>query len=100
MGSLRCDLAPCGSSGLFRVASGSLGVAEFIGVRPGGRRVRSRSMGSLRCALGVVEFIRGGWVHWGAPWRSLNSFGERLGGSQGSLGSFGCALGVRSGSLG
>ena len=57
--------------GALMVSSGSLGVAGFIGVRPGARRVRSvlgslechrgRSglLGSFRCTLGFVGFVRG-----------------------------------------
>ena len=48
--------APCGTSGSF-------GVVEFIGVRSGGRRVRSGSLDSYLCALGVVGFVRDRWVH-------------------------------------
>ena len=36
----------------------SSGVAEFIGVFPGGHRVDPVSLGSLRCALEVVGFFR------------------------------------------
>ena len=54
-------------------------------------------------ALGVVGFIRGSWVHWGAPWWSSGSF--RVAGLIGvfaeghpvyhvTLGSFGCVLWV------
>ena len=46
------------------MSSGSLGDAGFIGVRPGGRRIRS---GSLGCVLGDVGFVRCSWVQWGAP---------------------------------
>ena len=41
------------------VSSGSFGSVGFTGVRPGGRPVHSRSLGSLGCALLVVGFIRG-----------------------------------------
>ena len=44
-------------------------------VRPGGRRVHPGSLGSLGRALGVVGFIRGNWVNWGAPWGSSDSSG-------------------------
>ena len=54
-------------------------------MRPGGRQVHPGSLGSLMCALGVVGFIRGRWVHWGAPW------GRRI--YPGSLDSMVCALG-------
>ena len=40
-----------------------------------GRRVRSASLGSLRCALGVVGYVRGRWVHRVALWVSSGSFG-------------------------
>ena len=43
-------------------------------VRPGGHLVRSGSLSSVGCTLGVVAFVRGRWVHWGAPWRSPQSF--------------------------
>ena len=83
-------------------SSGTLGVAGFIELRSDCRRVRSGSLGSLGCALrfllrwgllcslgcalGVVEFVRGRWVHWGATWaRRVRS---------GSLCSLGYALGV------
>ena len=45
-------------------SSGSSGVPRFIGVRPGVRRVRTESLVSLGCALGLVRFIRGRWVHY------------------------------------
>ena len=45
--------------------SGSSGITEFIAVRPGSRRVHPDSM---CCALGVIGFIRGCWVYWGAHW--------------------------------
>ena len=32
------------------------------------RRVHPGSLSSLGCALGAVEFIRGRWVHYSAPW--------------------------------
>ena len=41
-----------------------------------GRSVHPRSLGSLVRAMVVVEFIQGGWVHHGAPWGSLVSFGS------------------------
>ena len=49
----------------------SSGVVVFILERPEGRWVYPGSLGSHRCALGVVEFIRGRWVHSGAPWVCL-----------------------------
>ena len=52
-----------------RVHAGS----GFIGVRPGACRAHVVSLSLLVCALGVVRFIRGSWVHWGAPWGSLGS---------------------------
>ena len=45
------------------VSSVSLGVAGFIRVRPRGHRVRLGSLGTFRCAVGVVMFIRGRWAH-------------------------------------
>ena len=63
-----------GSSGSFGVTgfivvrpsglSGSFRITGFIGVRPGNRWIRSGSLGSLGCALGVVGFVRGLSVHW------------------------------------
>ena len=35
------------------------------------RPVHAGSLSSLVCALGVIRFIRGCWVHRGAPWGSL-----------------------------
>ena len=75
--------APSGSSGSFRVgrfirvrhrgrfirsrffpgvslgSSGSFWVVDFVRVRLEARRVHPRSLGPLRCALGIVGFIRG-----------------------------------------
>ena len=34
-------------------------------VLPGDQRVRSGSLGSLGCTLGVVGFLLDRWVHWG-----------------------------------
>ena len=57
---------------------------RVIGVRPEVRRVRSRSMDSLwcaladiriGCALGVVGFVQVRWVHLGVPWGKSGSFG-------------------------
>ena len=103
LGSLGCTLGLIGvRPGRVRwVHRGAVGVVRCRLTDIG--RVRSRSMGSFGCALGVIGYVRGDWVHWGAPWGSLGSFvvagflGERLGGSpvrSGSLGSFGCTLGV------
>ena len=39
------------------------------------RWIHPRSLGSLRCTMVVVGFIRGRWVHSGAPWWSLGSSG-------------------------
>ena len=63
--------------------SGSLGVAEFIAVRPGGRRIRSVVLGylecrrgrsvslvSFRCAVLFVMFVRGLWVDCGSSWET------------------------------
>ena len=44
-------------------------------MRPGERWIHSRSLGSFGCDLGVVGFIKGRWVHSGASWGSLGSFG-------------------------
>ena len=68
--------APWGSSDSFRVAG-------FIRERPGNRRVRSGSLGSLRCAIGVVGFVRGWFV--GLCARRVRSV---------SLEYLGCAVGV------
>ena len=68
--------------------SDSFGVAVFIGVRPGGCRLRWGWLGSLGCSLVVIGFVRGrwvhfvgvvcfvrlNWVHWCAPWVWLGSF--------------------------
>ena len=58
-------------------------------MHPRGRRVLSRSMGSLGSALGVVGFVSGRWVHWGEPW-GVRSGGLRV--RSGSMGSLGYAL--------
>ena len=55
------------------MSSGSSGVAEFIGVRPGVGWVRPRSLRKFGCALVVVGFILGRWVHFGGPWVSSDS---------------------------
>ena len=48
-------------------------------------------------SFGVARLIRvhpwGHWVHSGAPWASLGTFGV-VGFIRGSFSSFGCALGV------
>ena len=54
---------------------GSSGVAALIVVRPGGRRVRPWSLGSLWCALEVDRFVWCRWVNWGVLWGSSGSFG-------------------------
>ena len=56
------------------------------------------AIGSLGCALGVVGFVRGRWVHLGAPWGTscssgvagMCSWGHRI--RLWSIGSLGCAL--------
>ena len=53
----------------------SSAVPGFIGVRSGVRRFHPGLLGSLGCALGIVRFIRGRWVHRGAPWWSSGSSG-------------------------
>ena len=53
--------------------SGLSGMTGFTWVRPWGRRVHPRWLGSLECALGVVGFIRVRWVHWSASWVSPGS---------------------------
>ena len=54
---------------------GSSEIAEFIGARPGVRRVHPGSLSSLWRALGVVGFIRCVWVHAGAPCGSSGLIG-------------------------
>ena len=44
-----------------------------------GSRVRSRSLGSFGCVLGIIGFIRCRWVHSGAPFRLSGSLGCSLG---------------------
>ena len=61
----------------------SLWVVVIVRVRPGYRLVHSGSLGSLGCALGVVGFFLGRWIHSSVTWESL-----------GSLGVVGCVLGV------
>ena len=58
--------------GSCRFQSGSLGTRAFA---LGGLGVHSGLLGSRGCALLVNRFIRGRWVHWGAPWGSLGSSG-------------------------
>ena len=48
-------------------------VAWLIGVHPGDSGVRSGSPGSLWCALRVVGFVRGRWIHSGATCGSSGS---------------------------
>ena len=52
----------------------SLGFIGFIPSRAGGRRVHSGSLGPFLRVLGMVAFIRVGWVHLGAPLASSGSF--------------------------
>ena len=66
------------------VSSGALGFVGFIAVRTGVSQVRSRSLGSLGCAEGVVGCARGHRVNWSALW------GRRV--RSGWLGSLGCAM--------
>ena len=78
------------------VSLGSSRVAGFTWLRPRCGRVHPRALGSLGCALGVVGFIRGRWVHFGAPRWSLSASGVRPGCRRvqlRSLGSLRCALG-------
>ena len=86
-----------------RGSSDSCGVAGISFLRPGGRRVRSWSMGLVVCSLGVVRFVRDRLVQWGAPWRLSGSVGVtgfsgvRRGGRRvrpGSLGSVQFALAI------
>ena len=46
----------------------------FIRERPGGRRIRPRSLRSLGCVLVVIGFIRGRWVHRSSPLCSSGSY--------------------------
>ena len=97
--------APLRSSGLFAVTGfiSAVGVVRFGRCRSWGRRVRSRSLGSFRLALGVVGFGWCRWLHWDAPWGTSASLvvawfivvrpGDRQIRS-GSLSSLGCALGI------
>ena len=57
-------------SGMLRKHSELLG---SFGCAFGDRRIHPGSLGSMGCALGFVGFIRGRWVHWGAPWGSSRS---------------------------
>ena len=72
---------------------------RFIGVRPGGGRVRLGSLRSLGCALVVVGFVRGRWIHWVSPWCMSGSLGVpwfigvRPGGRRVRSGTLGYALG-------
>ena len=50
-------------------------VAGFIGVRPRGRRIHPVSLGSFGYALWDFGFICNRWIHWGASWWSLCSYG-------------------------
>ena len=95
----------CGRWGKLGCAQRVIGVvvfAEFIGVRPGGRRwlvrfvlcrfypgglrVCSGLLGSFGSALGVIMYDRGRWVHRGAPMGSPRLFW--------AAGLIVCALGV------
>ena len=98
-----------------RCSSLSSGIAAFIGVRTWCLWVHPVSLGSLGCAMGVIGFIQGLWVHRGRPCVWLGSsevrwvycgaglslaawiIGVRLGVSTidlGSLCTFGSAMGV------
>ena len=79
------------------MSPGSSRVGGFIAVCPVGLPVHPGSLGSLGCALTVVEFIRGRCVHFGALSGSSGSpwvprfIGVRHGGRRfhaGLLGSF------------
>ena len=52
------------------VSSGSSG---DIWVCTGGHPVHPVSLASLLCTVGVVGFVRGDWVDWGASWPSSGS---------------------------
>ena len=54
---------------------GSSGVVGFTRLRTRWRWVHPGSLGSRGCALSVVRFIRGRWVHSVVPWWSLGSSG-------------------------
>ena len=68
-------------------------------MRPGDLSVHQGTLGSLGCTPRILEFIRGHWVHWGAPWGSLGSsrvagfLRVRPAGRQGSLGVEGLIVG-------
>ena len=75
-------------------------MAGFIRVCSRVRRVNPWSIGSLGCALGVVLFIQGGWVHCNGPSELSCSSGfpvfieVRPGGCRVHPGLLGYALGV------
>ena len=56
----------------------SLWVVVIVRVRPGCRWVRSASLGSLECAMGVVGFIWGRCVCSGTPWGLFVFVWDRL----------------------
>ena len=64
-----------GSHALPWVSLGSLVLVGFTRVRSADLWVHPETLSSFGCALGVIGFIRGGWVHSGKPWESLGSSG-------------------------
>ena len=79
-------------SGVPRWSSGSFRLVGLVRALPGCRRVLSCSLGSLRRALGVVGFIRVGWVHSGAQWGTSDSVVRFIRARHGGLGFIGARL--------
>ena len=87
------------SLGSSLVSPNSFLVAGLIGLRPGVHRLRLASLRSFSWPLGIVLFVRGCWVHWGASWVSSDRSGRCVlcgvpRGSSGSQDSLRCALAV------
>ena len=76
MDSPGCALGVVGFNlGLLGSLEFTLLVDVFTRMRPRGPRVHLRSLGSRGCALEVVWFIRGRWIHSGELRGSSGSFG-------------------------